>query len=260
MQKYTSKQLLPPHNATKLPRKAAQHTMSDNAHMDIRRSHTPSISSRTFVIPEPAETRSSHERTPSQDDNARGGSYSDSDSSSSSSALDDEDELADDGSGAGDAHSDAAESAVSSGFTEASTDEFLNEAIPMAKNGSVLESYGDEAPTAMIDVSKYIFDSLSHAMENVDFSETLALQTKMSGTINFKSLELKELIDQTQTTLAQLRQRYDSGIIVSNKLRDNIAYSRKKIEEINSLLRTDFPIEFNEARDKILERHFNDDK
>ena len=236
--------------------------MEGTDQMDIRRSHTPSISSRNFVIPETADLRS----TPhALDDNGSVEEYASS-ASSQDGSDDDQDDYSvsasssnvDGGTGAGDAHSDAAESAISSGFTEASTDEFLNEGIPMAKNGSVIESYSDDAPTAMIDVSKYIFDSLSHAIENVDFSETLALQTKMSGTINFKSLELKELIDQTQGQLEQLRKRYDTGIVVSNKLKDNIAYSRKKIEEINNILRTDYPIEFNEARDKILERHFDD--
>ncbi|CAB4254281.1 similar to Saccharomyces cerevisiae YGL079W KXD1 Putative protein of unknown function [Maudiozyma barnettii] len=214
---------------------------------ESRRSHTPSISSQTYVIPiiNDDTDYSSSMRQSDEDSSSSNTSQSDDDAVRSISPLDSR-------------SFGAVDSAMSSEFNEASTDEFLHENLPLANKLTTIDN-GNDTPPAMIDISKYIFDSLSHAIEETDFSETLALQTRISGTINFKSLELKDLIDKTQEKLLHLRQRYESGVVVSNKLKENLDYSRKKIDEINSMLGTEYPIEFNQARDKVLERHFEED-
>ncbi|SMN19001.1 similar to Saccharomyces cerevisiae YGL079W KXD1 Putative protein of unknown function [Maudiozyma saulgeensis] len=218
---------------------------------ETRRSHTPSISSQTYAIP----------MIHDDSDDASSLHQYDEDSTSSN---DSQSESSDNGAVRSitplDTQSfDAAASTTSLDFNEASTDEFLHETLPIAKKLTTIDNDID-SPPAMIDISKYIFDSLTHAIEEVDFSETLALQTRISGTINFKSLELKDLIDKTQERLLTLRQRYESGVVVSNKLKENLDYSRKKIDEINSMLGTEYPIEYNQARDKILERHFEENQ
>lgn len=112
----------------------------------------------------------------------------------------------------------------------------------------------EQSPDNMIDVSKYIFDSLKQAIESADFSESLSYQAKTSAQINAKSLELKQLIDQTQSRLLYLQTRFERGEQVSKNIRTNLSHTKKSTERINNILRTDYPIEFNHARDKILER------
>lgn len=118
----------------------------------------------------------------------------------------------------------------------------------------------DQSPNNMIDVSKYIFDSLKQAIESADFSESLSCQTKTSARINTKSLELKQLIDQTQSKMLYLQERFERGVLVSKNIRHNLNHTKKSIDRINNVLRTDYPIEFNQARDKIMERSLSDEE
>ena len=48
--------------------------------------------------------------------------------------------------------------------------------------------------------------------------------------------------------------RFDKGTLVSAQIKRNLNESRSKVKRINDMLGTDYPIEFNQARDKILER------
>ncbi|CCF57214.1 hypothetical protein KAFR_0C02210 [Kazachstania africana CBS 2517] len=136
-------------------------------------------------------------------------------------------------------------------------DEFLDEIVPETTNTLFMDT---QDPGAMIDVPKYIYDSLTQALESVNFSESVALQTKLSAVINSKSLELKQLIDEANEKLSHLRVRYQRGIATSQNIKANLNYSKEKIKKINSLLSVDFPIEFNQARDKILERQLDDEE
>lgn len=117
----------------------------------------------------------------------------------------------------------------------------------------------DQSPNQMIDVSKYIFESLKQAIESADFSESLAYQTKTSAQINAKSLELKQLIDETQIKISSLQERFERGVEVSRNIRKNLDHTKKSIEKISDILRTEYPIEYNQARENIMERNFNTD-
>lgn len=222
----------------------------DTRDTETSRPQTPSINSQSYAIP----------RTYSDNESMTRGSNAE-DTTSSSSDDDDDDDFNETNSESitqMDSQSfEALNSVITDEFNENSTDEFLHETLSLTKKITVIDNCND-TPPAMIDISKQIFDSLCHAIEDIDFSETLALQTRISGTINFKSLELKDLMDKTQERLQALKRRYETGVVVSNKLKENLDYSRRKIDEINSILGTEYPIEFNEARDKILERNFED--
>lgn len=117
----------------------------------------------------------------------------------------------------------------------------------------------DQNPHNMIDVSKYVFESLKQAIDSADFSECLSYQTKTSGQINAKSLELKQLIDKTQSRLLFLQDRFEKGAQVSKNVRNNLSQTKKRIDRINDVLRTDYPIEFSQATEKIMERTLNED-
>lgn len=185
----------------------------------MRRSHTPSVSSQSYAIPVIGDMTSQLSESSSEDGN-------DDNSTSSVSEMVD------------------------------TSDEFLDTDVPETNN-MILQEIQD--PSSLIDVSKYVFDSLVQSIDCADFSESFALQTKMSANINAKSLELKQLISQTQERIQYLTKRFEKGMMASNNIKSNLKYTRQRIEKINGILRTDYPIEFNLARDKILERHINSD-
>lgn len=136
-------------------------------------------------------------------------------------------------------------------------DELLDTVVDSSKNN--FEKYEAQDTEHMFDASKYIFNSLVQAINSADFSESLSLQTKTSAVINSKSLELKQLIDSTKTRLTHMQGRFERGAQVSRKIKYNLKTSNNQIVQLNGRLRTEFPIEFNQARDKILERTKNPD-
>ena len=127
------------------------------------------------------------------------------------------------------------------------------------KHATNIVTSNDQSPNQMIDVSKYIFESLMQAIESADFSESLAYQTKTSAQINAKSLELKRLINETQSKISSLQERFEKGVQVSRNIRKNLEYAKKSVEKIKGILETDYPIEYNQARENIMERNFDGD-
>ena len=223
------------------------------------RSQTPSISSQTYAIPITDEIRSqllnlSDSESSSDDESSSNDEGSDADRALSSSHN------------AGDEHSnssfdnDTSDTPISLNDQDTDivlTDRFLDTPLDDMNDSFIVER-PLEPPGTVIDVSKYIFDSLVQALESTSFSETLARQTKISGIINFKSLELKELIEQTQVKLRDLRAKYESSLIISERIKQDLRYARRKVKFISGIMQTDFPIEFNQAREKVLERNYGD--
>lgn len=125
------------------------------------------------------------------------------------------------------------------------------------KHATNIVTSNDQSPNQMIDVSKYIFESLMQAIDSADFSESLAYQTKTSAQINAKSLELKRLINETQSKISSLQERFEKGVQVSRNIRKNLEYAKKSVEKIKGILETDYPIEYNQARENIMERNFD---
>ncbi|CCD26685.1 Kxd1p NDAI_0I01160 [Naumovozyma dairenensis CBS 421] len=123
-------------------------------------------------------------------------------------------------------------------------------------NGPLLNSQGSDP---MFDVSKYIFESLTQAVESIDFSEAFQSQTKTSAVINSKSLELRQLLNMTKKQLNHFQERFENGVVVSNRIKRNIIDARRKINKFNDELRTQYPIEFNQAREKIIDRQLDQD-
>lgn len=135
-------------------------------------------------------------------------------------------------------------------------EDILERAIP---EGGHAFSQDSQEVGPMLDVSKYIFDSLMQAIDSADFSEAISLQTKTSAVINSKSMELKQLVDETKVRFTQFKERFERGAMTSRNVRHNLQYSKNKIDKLNALLRTNHPIEFSQAREKVLERQLDDD-
>lgn len=144
-----------------------------------------------------------------------------------------------------------------SNSAESNEEQILGRAPPESGQRAFSQDSQDFEP--MLDVSKHIFDSLMQAIDSADFSEAISLQTKTSAVINSKSTELKQLVDETKVKFGQFKERFEKGSLTSKNIRNNLQYSKDKTEKINALVRTNYPIEFNEAREKILERRLDDD-
>lgn len=188
------------------------------------RSRTPSVDTQSYSIAEPDHLEDVDDSDSSSVDSGAGGSNDNTDSLSASD----------------------------------SAEEFLDEMVPTASTSFRPNDTPD--PGTIFDISKYVFESIKQAIEESDFSEALALQTKTSAVINAKSLELKQLIDETKTRLPSLQEKFKRGQQTSKRIKRNLELSRSRIETINALLQTDYPIEFNQARDKILERTLDEDE
>ncbi|QLQ77891.1 hypothetical protein HG537_0A01380 [Torulaspora globosa] len=134
-------------------------------------------------------------------------------------------------------------------------DSSLENLVPGSSNAVFMDSQ-DTGP--MVDVSKYIFDSLVQAINSADFAEAISLQTKTSAVINARSLKLKQLIDSTKERLSCLRSRFERGAEISKTIRHNLRQSREMISKINDELATAYPIELNQAREKVLDRQFGE--
>lgn len=138
---------------------------------------------------------------------------------------------------------------------ESSEDILLNNVVHETSNGLFMDS---QDPSPMLDVSKYIFDSLVQAIDSADFAEAISVQTKTSAVINSKSLELRQLIDSTRVQMVQFKDRFQRGIETSRRIRQNLQYSKEKIDKINAEIGTAYPIEMSQAKERVLERHFDE--
>ncbi|CAI4062311.1 hypothetical protein N7582_002100 [Saccharomyces uvarum] len=193
---------------------------------------TPSINSQSYAIPITEEMSSSFHDSIST-------------SSNSSSSLDSD----------GSSISNVVEAQEMDNNSNIDEDLFLDNDIPQPSNLLLTDA---QDPGPIFDVSRYIFDSLKQSIDSTDFSESLSLQTKTSAIINSKSLELKQHIDEMKIRLAQLQGKFENGVATSRRIKHDLETSRKNIDYLNSALRIDFPIEFNQAREKILERKLNE--
>ncbi|CAI4454407.1 CFA_G0019330.mRNA.1.CDS.1 [Saccharomyces cerevisiae] len=196
-------------------------------------SSTPSINSQSYAIPITEEMSSSFHDSISTTSNSSGSFDSD-----------------------GSNVSDVVEQNEMDNESNVDEDLFLDNDIPQSSN--LLPSDAQD-PGPIFDVSRYIFDSLKQSIDSADFSEALSLQTKTSAVINSKSLELKQYIDEMKSRLTQLQEKFENGEATSKKIKRDLETSRKNIDYLNAALRVDFPIEFNQAREKILERKLNED-
>lgn len=196
-------------------------------------SSTPSINSQSYAIPITEEMSSSFHDSISTTSNSSGSFDSD-----------------------GSNVSDVVEQNEMDNESNVDEDLFLDNDIPQSSN---LLPTDAQDPGPIFDVSRYIFDSLKQSIDSADFSEALSLQTKTSAVINSKSLELKQYIDEMKSRLTQLQEKFENGEATSKKIKRDLGTSRKNIDYLNAALRVDFPIEFNQAREKILERKLNED-
>lgn len=151
-----------------------------------------------------------------------------------------------------DSHSEVSESESDQSSHVDSEDSLL----PTESSGTLWMNQIQETP--MFDSSKFLFESLNNTINSIDFSESLATQAKTSALINLKSRELKSLMKQLQERLQYYTDRFKRGAAVSSELKVNLQMLSKRIATLDALISKQFPIEYNQSRDKIIERRLDD--
>lgn len=153
-------------------------------------------------------------------------------------------------------HLSESEGEESSGLEQASQSDSHESLFITENSGSLWMNQTQDTP--MFDVSNYLFESINKSLNSIDFSEAIALQTKTSAVVNSKSRELKALIKELQERLKYFANKYEEGALISHELKQNFREISRRISDINDSMLRRFPIEYNQAREKVLERTLND--
>lgn len=156
---------------------------------------------------------------------------------------------------------------------------FLSEDAELANN-----SHNDYQYMSIMDHSNYLSNALSSAMESIELDKSLALQAQLSGNLNN---ERQRLVDKQEEVLAKLQHiqtMYNKHFRPTTDTRGShsristleLEFSRieghinrlkygKDSSHLASIFKTktpgiveSLPVEYNKARDKILERQIDE--
>lgn len=192
-------------------------------------SRTPSINSRMYAIPMDVEDGRNLAESSSDDDEEEEDREEEEECNTDNGDEDSADEISE-------------------------PDTFLDRLVPQTSNTFLL----GQPDTPMFDVSKYIFQSLVQSINSVDFSEAVSLQTKTSGLVNSKSRELKKLMEEVQQKLQHFQEVFHDGAKTSKRIKYNLQQASSKITRINRAFETEFPIEFNQAKERVYDRNLDE--
>ncbi|CAI5758591.1 unnamed protein product [Candida verbasci] len=135
--------------------------------------------------------------------------------------------------------------------------------------------------TNLSDHASYFQDSLSNAMDSIEIDKSLALKAQISGNINNENQKLIEKNQQLKESISRLQELFKKNFAVSNdskiskvdQMKNDIVNIEKRIKKLTNGYESKgifknkkvmgvaqkFPIEYNKARDKVLERQINID-
>ncbi|KAF3989386.1 hypothetical protein FT663_02750 [Candidozyma haemuli var. vulneris] len=154
---------------------------------------------------------------------------------------------------------------------EESEDEFITSdeelLSGMISNDESRQHYGQA--TTMADHTDYFEKSITNAMESLQLDKSLVAQAQLSGRINNKNQQLIEVNEQLCSKLESLKQQYEYHIA-----RNRLGVLERDLDNITSRIETlkngskksvlfgngklgvakKYPIEYNRAKDKVLDR------
>jgi hypothetical protein len=149
-------------------------------------------------------------------------------------------------------------------------------------NGSNLESHNGWFVTNLSDHSNYLHNVLADALDLTGLDRSLALQARLSGKLNNETQKIVDKKDVLSEKLTNLQNLYrtnflsDSGPSKVDRLKQDIVQLEQRIHVLKhgpkssvfSILKSKnpgsesvvdrFPIEYNQARDKVIERQLDD--
>lgn len=104
------------------------------------------------------------------------------------------------------------------------------------------------------DSVKYLVDTLNSALSSVEFTRSIALQAQTSGNLKNKELELLQLQAEAQDQLQDYKFRFKEGLKLLQKVSKDLKWAKNKVEVLEYHVRSKHPIEFAQAKEKILSR------
>ncbi|CEP62438.1 Kxd1p LALA0_S05e05666g [Lachancea lanzarotensis] len=103
----------------------------------------------------------------------------------------------------------------------------------------------------VFDVSRYIFQSLAHALNSADFAQAIAIQTRTAGIINSRSRELAQLVDTLQQRLPHLEARFARGSQVARQIHRRLERCSGRVKQVEKVFEKGYPIEYQQAKEEV---------
>ncbi|KAK6455185.1 uncharacterized protein RJT20DRAFT_129904 [Scheffersomyces xylosifermentans] len=146
-------------------------------------------------------------------------------------------------------------------------------------------------PTSISDHANYLSNTLSHALNSLELDKSLVLQAQISGKLNNQNQNVVEKRNELLSRLKALKELYNENFVVKNdsasasnlskveQMKRDLAGIESRIARLKGgnskgtsyipFLRTThhsqigvakkYPIEFNQAKSKVLERQIEED-
>lgn len=106
----------------------------------------------------------------------------------------------------------------------------------------------------LFDPVTYLTDTLENALSSLEFSKAVAKQAKISGQLKSKELELLRLYEESQSRLQELHDTMQRGLKTLHIVYKDLKLNKHKVEAASQRISNKYPIEYNQARDKVLRR------
>ncbi|SCU80596.1 LAME_0B03884g1_1 [Lachancea meyersii CBS 8951] len=123
----------------------------------------------------------------------------------------------------------------------------------------VLDRLARPLDAPVFDVARFVFQSLSHALDSTDFAQATAIQTRTAGLINARSRELEQLVEALQQRLPRLETRFAQGARVARQIKRRLERCNEVVELLGRAFQREHPIEFQQAREEVYEREENEE-
>jgi hypothetical protein len=122
------------------------------------------------------------------------------------------------------------------------------------------DSYESQEETApLFDPVEYLQNSLDSALSSIEFNKSLARQAQLSGQLKSKEFELLKLQEEAHKRLIELQKLFKEGLKDVHTVSNELKQANHRIRALNKHAEGKYPIEFSQAREKVLSRNIADD-
>lgn len=152
-----------------------------------------------------------------------------------------------------------------------SDDEYI-----MSDDEDLTALYGEHFPVLLNEHATFLLNSLAHAMDSLELDKSLVLQAQLSGQLNNENQKIVEKRQQLVSQLHLLKEQYEENFVRDPRtgrskvevMQNDLKSLEKRLYRLKHGTRkpslfggssvrgmaSEFPVEYNQARDKILER------
>lgn len=115
------------------------------------------------------------------------------------------------------------------------------------------DSYGSQ-DGPVFDPVEYLHSALDGALASMEFNKSLALQAKLSGKLKNKEFELLTMQEEAHRRLRELQDVFRKGAKTVESVSRELKAGEKRAQQLTRHVEKGFPIEFNQAREKVMTR------